>query len=91
MSDEQDRDENGGRGALVAEYVLGLLGPEEHERIGRMIEADPALQPQRFLELVQREAQERGSKMTKPEDVDPLLEEVNACESKYGQPLTTRN
>ena len=37
----------GGRNALVAEYVLGLLDGAEHERVGRLIEADPALQRER--------------------------------------------
>jgi len=32
-----------GRNALVAEYVLGLLSAAEHERIGRLIQDDPAL------------------------------------------------
>jgi anti-sigma-K factor RskA len=36
-----------GRNALVAEYVLGLLSAAEHERIGRLIENDPALQAER--------------------------------------------
>jgi len=36
-----------GRNALVAEYVLGLLSPREHERIGRLIENDPALRAER--------------------------------------------
>jgi hypothetical protein len=47
--------------------------------------------PERYRELVQREIQERGSKVTSEADLDPLLEEVNACEQKYGEPLTTRN
>lgn len=47
--------------------------------------------PERYRELVQREIQERGSKLTSAADLDPLLEEVNACERKYGEPLTTRN
>ena len=83
-------------------YVMGALMAQDpafqqamrskmQVAAGKAREADPGLEPQRFLEMVQREAQERGSKMTKPEDVDPLLEEVNACETRYGQPLTTRN
>ncbi|MGV3553982.1 MAG: hypothetical protein ACO1OD_01870 [Croceibacterium sp.] len=83
-------------------YVLGALMAQDaafqqvmrtkmQAAAGKAREADPALEPQRFLEMVQREAQERGSKMTKAEDVDPLLEEVNACETRYGQPLTKRN
>lgn len=36
-----------GRNALVAEYVLGLLSASEHERIGRLIENDPALRAER--------------------------------------------
>ena len=47
MSDERDMGEMDRRKALVAEYVLGLLGPEEHARIGKQIEADPALQKER--------------------------------------------
>lgn len=54
-------------------------------------EAEPGLDMQRFTEQVRREAQERASKVTGQEDLDPLLEEVNACEHKYGEPLTTRN
>ena len=44
MNETQSKMDDGGRGALVAEYVLGLLGPAEHARVARMIEADPALQ-----------------------------------------------
>ncbi len=36
-----------GRNALVAEYVLGLLPTGEHERVGRLIEGDRALQAER--------------------------------------------
>lgn len=35
------------RGALVAEYVLGLLGPAEHARVEALIAADPGLQAER--------------------------------------------
>jgi anti-sigma-K factor RskA len=47
MSDERGSDGDGGRNTLVAEYVLGLLGPEAHRRAERLIEADPALQAER--------------------------------------------
>ncbi|WP_297113279.1 anti-sigma factor [uncultured Devosia sp.] len=43
MSDEQGKRGGDERGALVAEYVLGLLGPREHARVEAMIAADPAL------------------------------------------------
>ncbi|MDB5621980.1 MAG: anti-sigma factor, partial [Devosia sp.] len=33
-----------GRNALVAEYVLGLLGPAEHRRVAALIADDPAMQ-----------------------------------------------
>jgi anti-sigma-K factor RskA len=36
-----------GRNALVAEYVLGLLSPSEHERVVRLIEADQGLRAER--------------------------------------------
>jgi anti-sigma-K factor RskA len=36
-----------GRNALVAEYVLGLLSPSEHERVGRLIDADQNLRAER--------------------------------------------
>ena len=36
-----------GRNALVAEHVLGLLSPSEHERVGRLIEADQSLRAER--------------------------------------------
>jgi anti-sigma-K factor RskA len=36
-----------GRNALVAEYVLGLLSAPEHERVGRLIEADQSLRAER--------------------------------------------
>jgi anti-sigma-K factor RskA len=36
-----------GRNALVAEYVLGLLSASEHERVGRLIEADQSLRAER--------------------------------------------
>ena len=48
MSTSDDMD--GGdskRNALVAEYVLGLLGPTEHERVHRLIEDDSALRAER--------------------------------------------
>jgi anti-sigma-K factor RskA len=44
MSEDTDSMEGDRRQALVAEYVLGLLGPKEHARIGALIEADPVLQ-----------------------------------------------
>ncbi len=44
---EQTGGNEGGRNALVAEYVLGLLDSAEHERVGRLIEDDPALQRER--------------------------------------------
>ena len=47
MSDNGDNENGDRRGALVAEYVLGLLGPAEHARVGRLIEADPVLQRER--------------------------------------------
>jgi anti-sigma-K factor RskA len=45
MSNEADiRDEGeGGNNALVAEFALGLLDGAEHERVARLIAADPAL------------------------------------------------
>lgn len=36
-----------GRNALVAEYVLGLLSSNEHERVGRLIEDDQSLRAER--------------------------------------------
>ncbi|SHF29554.1 anti-sigma factor [Devosia limi] len=45
-SDHSD-DPSGGQNALVAEYVLGLLDSAEHQRVGRLIEADPALRAER--------------------------------------------
>ena len=36
-----------GRNALVAEYVLGVLSASEHDRIGRLIEADQHLRAER--------------------------------------------
>ena len=36
-----------GRNALVAEHVLGLLPTREHERVGRLIEADQGLRAER--------------------------------------------
>lgn len=47
MSEERDMGDGDRRKALVAEYVLGLLGPEDHARVGRQIEADTALQRER--------------------------------------------
>lgn len=47
MSEHGDSEREDGRQALVAEYVLGLLGAAEHARIGRLIDADPALQAER--------------------------------------------
>jgi anti-sigma-K factor RskA len=48
MSTSDDMD--GGdaqRNALVAEYVLGLLSPSEHDRVHRLIEDDQALRAER--------------------------------------------
>ena len=42
---EHSGDGEGGRNALVAEYVLGLLDAAEHARVERLIEADPACAP----------------------------------------------
>lgn len=39
--------DDGGHNALVAEYVLGLLSVSQHERIGRLIEADQNLRVER--------------------------------------------
>lgn len=36
-----------GRNALVAEYVLGLLSPREHDRIGNLIDNDQNLRAER--------------------------------------------
>ncbi len=47
MSEEQDSTGGGERGALVAEYVLGLLGPAEHARVEALIASTPALQAER--------------------------------------------
>jgi anti-sigma-K factor RskA len=46
-TDEHSGEGEGGRNMLVAEYVLGLLDAGEHERVGRLIEADPALGAER--------------------------------------------
>jgi anti-sigma-K factor RskA len=43
MNTSDDIGDREARQAQVAEYVLGLLAADEHVRIGRMIEADPAL------------------------------------------------
>lgn len=47
MSDERTERGEGGRQLLVAEFVLGLLGPAEHARVAAMIDADPALAAER--------------------------------------------
>lgn len=48
MSTSDDIGEDfGGRNALVAEYVLGLLSRAEHERVGRLIEDSQALRAER--------------------------------------------
>lgn len=46
MSTEDDIRDDGeeGRNALIAEFALGVLDAAEHERVGKMIAADPALQ-----------------------------------------------
>ena len=46
-TDEHIGGSEGGRNALVAEYVLGLLDSAEHDRVGRLIENDPALRRER--------------------------------------------
>lgn len=45
-SDDSTGDHEG-RNALVGEYVLGLLPAGEHERVGRLIEADAGLRAER--------------------------------------------
>ncbi|UXN74015.1 hypothetical protein N8D56_01365 [Devosia sp. A8/3-2] len=48
MSTSDDMDGgDGGRNASVAEYVLGLLSPAEHDRVHRLIENDQALRAER--------------------------------------------
>jgi anti-sigma-K factor RskA len=47
MSDETGMDGDDKRHMLVAEYVLGLLGPDAHRRAEAMIAANPALQAER--------------------------------------------
>lgn len=47
MNGERDDHQGGSDKALVAEYVLGLLGPVEHEQVARRIAADPALEAER--------------------------------------------
>lgn len=47
MSEEQDSTGGSERSALVAEYVLGLLGPAEHARVEALIASNPALQAER--------------------------------------------
>ena len=47
MSEVQDSIGGGERGALVAEYVLGVLGPAEHARVEALIASSPALQAER--------------------------------------------
>jgi anti-sigma-K factor RskA len=43
MSEHDDIGENAGGKTLVAEYVLGLLDSQQHERVRAAIEADPRL------------------------------------------------
>ena len=40
-------EDEGGRNALVAEYVLGLLDSDEHRRVGALIESDAELRRER--------------------------------------------
>nr|WP_314262541.1 anti-sigma factor [uncultured Devosia sp.] len=47
MSTSDDIGDFGGRNALVAEYVLGLLSASEHQRIGALIENDQSLRNER--------------------------------------------
>lgn len=47
MTMSDDHGEPVGGNALVAEFVLGLLDSAEHQRVGRLIEADPALRAER--------------------------------------------
>jgi anti-sigma-K factor RskA len=47
MSEDGDNLESDRRKALVAEYVLGLLGPAEHAKAKKLIEAYPVLQKER--------------------------------------------
>jgi len=46
MQDDSTGDHEG-HSALVAEYVLGLLPAGQHERVGRLIEADAGLRAER--------------------------------------------
>lgn len=48
MSTSEDNGQDGDAAkALVAEYVLGLLSPGEHERVGRLIDASQSLRAER--------------------------------------------
>ncbi|UYN98152.1 MAG: anti-sigma factor [Devosia sp.] len=47
MSEKQDIAGQGGQPVMVAEYVLGLLPPAEHDRVERLIAADPKLAAER--------------------------------------------
>ncbi|WEK03682.1 MAG: anti-sigma factor [Candidatus Devosia phytovorans] len=47
MSTSDDIGDFGGRNALVAEYVLGLLSTSEHQRIGSLIDNDQTLRAER--------------------------------------------
>lgn len=47
MTMSDDIGDFGGRNALVAEYVLGLLSASEHQRIGNLIENDQGLRNER--------------------------------------------
>lgn len=47
MSEQQESTGGDERGALVAEYVLGLLGPAEHARVEALIASNPTLQAER--------------------------------------------
>lgn len=47
MNTGDDIDEPAGGKTLVAEFVLGLLSQAEHQRVARLIEADPALAGER--------------------------------------------
>lgn len=59
------------------------------ETVGaKAMAADAGLTKVRLLELAQRAGIERGSKVKSPEDFKLVLEEVNACERRYGMPLT---
>lgn len=75
MSEGTDSTGAADRQVLIAEYVLGLLGPAEHARVERLIAETPALAAERDFWASRLSSLDEGfAEVPAPERVLPALE-----------------